>query len=204
MCGFFGKLNKCHTNYSGRPTGYHRIFSAHKILLKMPFKRMKALFSKDFVKVGIFPNLTDLCFLSKKTSQWRWKRRSQEKKSFNAQSTAKLLLLPLFKKSGFLQILFKNTNFRKHWKNLTISVAFYRKFANIWWKKFQIPNMHILLQATFGKWNQKTLALSWWFSVQFMNMAEKNNFFFWTLRIYDCGREHTNPTWKKGKQMSSI
>ena len=84
--------------WKNKAAGYHRHIFCRPFLLKMPFKRMKAFFSKNTLSLSnfvIFPN-SKICWFFEKNSQLRWKRHFQEKISFDTHSTAKWPLLPIF------------------------------------------------------------------------------------------------------------
>ena len=120
---------------TNKPAGYHRHIFRPPSLLQMAFERMKAFFQVISSNFVIFPNLKCFWFLQKNSIQ-------VEKKTlwYNIICYAFYSKFASFsdilKKSS---IFWKNIHFFKKkqisyvLRNLTILVAFYGKFAVIWW-----------------------------------------------------------------------
>ena len=107
----------------------------------MRFRRIKAFFLNNFFFIR-FPNFSNFEFFSdsrQKNLNNKVERYFQEKLPFETHSRKKLLGVPILK--NFMVFLIKKRiYFSKKpqlsniLRNLTIRVAFYGKFATIWWK----------------------------------------------------------------------
>ena len=102
-------------------TGYRRYNFLPTILLQMFFKRMKAFVS---IKISVV--------LLQKNAKLNWKRHFKELISFDTRSTGNLTLCRFGyseKKQFFSR---KTPKFCTYLRNISISVAFYYKYAIIW------------------------------------------------------------------------
>ena len=173
-CSLFWKDEKINT------AGYHRHVFRPPILLKMPFKKMKAFFFQKIalIKFCNFSKFWNLLIFCKKT-QFRGKRLvleiiSFDTVTFDRHSTANLPPLRILKKKTvfsknptFFQ---KQNNFSTYLRNLTTSVTFYGQLAIIWRLKKSISEMPDMGHFQLANKRKITFALSSWFSFHIIKL----------------------------------
>ena len=123
----------------------HRTFV--RTLLKMPFRKMKAFFFFKiicfFIIFSNFSNFNFFLIFAKKTSKIRWKG-IFKKIPFETLSRKKfphvaiLKNFKIFFEKKFIYFSEKKPTFEcfEVLRNLSIPIAFYGKFATIWWKSY--------------------------------------------------------------------
>ena len=170
-----------------KTAGYHRHFFRFPIFVKKAFKKTKTFFFENTVSSSYFLNFQTFCrknliFISYGNNKVE-KIFSRNDNIWYA-STVKLPHLASLKKNqafwkkNFIAIFPKQKQILNALRNLTISTAFYGKFATICRKNVsRSESVQLIRLSDTRNWqtvSKKTFAVSGWLSSLTMNLAENN------------------------------